>query len=117
MSHGNHGLSDVTHEVITVSGVANIETAITDANEVNIVVVFGLLAKILLDSVLDGHVGVILDDDDVNRSCAAQLLDFRPDGIVIHAWLHNRDSRQSINFRNHCKRLLQDFLSDFGAVK
>ena len=117
MSHGNHGRSDVTHVVITVSRVADVKATITDANEVNIHVVFGLLAKILLDPVLDGHVGVILDDDDVDSTLAAQLLDSRPDGIVIHAWLHNREGCQSVNIRNHGKRLLQDFLSNFGAIE
>ena len=60
LSHGNHGCSNVSHEVITVDSVANVEATISDANEVNIGIVFILLTQVLLDPVLDRHVGLIL---------------------------------------------------------
>ena len=52
-----HGHGDMAEEVVALDGVTDVQSTVTHANEVDVIVIFLLLNQVGFDPVLDGLIG------------------------------------------------------------
>ena len=108
----------MAEEVVAIDSVADVQTTVTDADEVDVIVIFFLLNQVGFDPVLDRLIGRALQDDDVLERSTAVFSHLGNYSFVVHARLHHSDRRQ---FVLHCihdgQSLLQDFDSDGTAIE
>ena len=108
----------MAEEVVAIDSVADIQSAVTHADEVDVIVIFLLLYQVGFDPVLDRLIGLALQDDDVLEVSAAVLSHLGHNSFMVHSRLHHCDSSQFVlHCIHHGQRLLQDFDSDSTTIE
>ena len=108
----------MAEEVVAVDSVTDVQSTVTHANEVDVIVIFLLLNQVGFDPVLDRLIGRALQDDDVLEVWAAVLSHLGHNGFMVHSWLHHSDRSQFVLHSIHDGQgLLQDFDSNSTAIE
>ena len=108
----------MAEEVVAIDSVADVQSAVAYADEVDVIVIFLLLDQVGFDPVLDCLIRRALQDDDVLEVRAAVRSHFRHNCLVVHARLNHSDRRQLVlDCIHHGQRLLQDFDSNGTAIE
>ena len=89
----------MAEEVVAIDSVADVQSAVTHADEVDVIVIFLLLDQVGFDPVLDRLIGLTFQDYDVLEVSAAVLSHFGHNSFMVHSRLHHCDSSQ---FVLHC---------------